>query len=236
MMQTHRAFAIALTVACAGFLSAFAAAATASSPAPEAAGSQDPHLGVQDSWIYVIDEPRVYLDRAYGELRRRKRTEAASNVRRAAALIDIEATRAKGADRIRLKRDASGLLQLAAEIEAGRLGDGRRLHFALAIARADLAIHHDMNAAEAWIRHDRLTAARSLAAAGRYVNGALIGLDAKVPAPLSEALQQAESLGERLGSRAEGATESAWTQARDALHRALRFMEEKLESRGTTPG
>jgi hypothetical protein len=224
-LRSHCAFAIGLTVACAGLLPALDATG-----APVAAASSSP--GAQDSWIYVIDEPGVYLDHAHDELRRRQRTEAASNVRKAAAMIDIEATHAKGADRTRLKRDASALLAMAGEMEAGGLADAKRLDLAVVVASADLAIHHDMKAAEAWIHHDRLAAGRSLAAAGRYVSGALTGLDERVPAHLSEALRQVE----RLADRAEGATESAWTQARDALGRALRFMGQKVESASAAPG
>ena len=237
--RPHRVFAIGLTLACAGVLPAFGA--TGSPPevaasSPEAARIRGPESAVPDSWIYVIDEPGVYLDRACNDLRRRQRPEAASDVRRAAALIDIEATRAKGADRARLKRDASELLQLADQIEAGRLADAKRLSLAVAIARVDLGIHHDLRAAAAWMRHDRLAAGRSLAAAGRYVNGASSGLDEKVPASLSEELHQAEGLGDRLAHGAEDTSESAWTRAREALRRAFRLLDEKLEAKSAAPG
>jgi hypothetical protein len=230
---------VGLTVACAGLLPACdatgAAVPAVSSPAPETAQIRTPARGAQDSWLYVIDEPGVHFNRAHGELKRRQRSEAASDVRKAAAMIDIEATRARGADRTRLRRDASELLGTAGEIESGRLADTKRLDFAVAVARADLAIHYDMKAAEAWIRHDRSDAGRSLAAAARHVSGALISLDQKIPAHVADALQQVERLGDRLADRGEGVTESAWTEAREALGRALRHMGQKVESDRAAP-
>jgi hypothetical protein len=233
--QPLSAFVVTLLIAVAGFLLALdatGAPATAASPPASDVGQAAAiaSTGANDSWLYVIDAPGIYLDRAYDELRRGQRADAAASVRKAAAMIDVEATRARGADRARLKRDAGGLLRLAAEIDSGTLADARRLHGAVAPACGDLAIHHDMKAAQAWLQHDRVAAGRSLAAAGRYVDAALVGLDAKVPANVSEALRHVERQGDRIADGVEGATEAAWTQARDALAQALRFMGHKIES------
>jgi len=140
----------ALAAACAG--PAFAdAPSPAQTPTPDhatvaAAPSFDgslPYAVVEDTWIYLIDEPGIYLDQARADLRRGMFTRAATDVRKAAAMIDADATRADAPNRARLKQNVGALLQVAAGIDAGRVTDGERLDIAIAKARTDLAVHHD---------------------------------------------------------------------------------------------
>lgn len=226
MALAARAGPATAVVAAAPQAPAFAALpSTAASGSSASAGST-----AKDSWIYVIEEPGAYLDRAHGALQRRRRADAAANVRRAAAMIDSEATRARGSDRVRLRRDGGALIQVASDIESGALVDTARFDLVVSVARADLGIHHDMMASKAWIRHDEPAAGRALRAAGRYVCSAWMPLDPKMPAQVREALRQVEVLGDRLARRGQRATEAEWTQAHDALHLALQELGKRLEA------
>jgi hypothetical protein len=184
-------------------------------------------LIVEDSWTYLIDVPGLYLDRAHADLRHGQPGLAAADVRKAAATIGDEAKLASGADQARLQRDARSLLQVAAQIDAGRIGGPRRLDLALVMARADLGAHHDLRAAEAWARKDPEAAGRSLAAAARYAEGALVTLDGKVAAGSTRDLRTVEGFGEHLADRTGTAVETEWERARGTLDEALATLSGK---------
>lgn len=199
-------------------MAADASGASKTRPDPE---QLDPYLVVQDSWVYLVDEPGIYLDRAREELSRKQPQKASANVRKAAAMVEAEARRAFGEDEVRLERDATALMRVANEIDAGKLSDPQRLDRAFVAARADLGLHHDLKAAEAWLKRDTQAAGRSIAAAARYARSALHGIDKTTAVRFDEGLQSVEQLGSRLGNRTEGAVESDWTRARNTLGHAL---------------
>jgi hypothetical protein len=193
-----------------------------------AADTALPALIVEDSWTYMIDAPGLYLDRAHEDLRRGHPALAAANVRKAALLVGDEARRAGGPDQGRLQRDAGALLQVADEVDAGRITRPRRLDLAVVMARTDLGVHHDLGAGEAWARKDAQAAGRSLAAASRYVEGAFATLDGKVAASSAQGLQTVEGIGERLAARTDGAVESDWARARATMDQAFNNLFRKL--------
>jgi hypothetical protein len=193
-----------------------------------AADTALPYLIVEDSWIYMIDAPRLYLDRAHEDLRHGHPALAAAAVRKAAALVGDEASRAGGPDQGRLQRDAGALLQVADEVDTGRIAGPRRLDLAVVTARADLGVHHDLGASEAWARKDAQEAGRSLAAASRYVEGALVTLDDKVAASSAQGLQTIEGFGEHLAAGTDGAVQPEWARARATMDQALNELFRKL--------
>src|SRR4051812_3035241 len=90
-LRSLSAFAVTLAIAVAGFLLALdATAAPASAPSAQAGDAGQTTIAAasaEDSWVYMVDAPGVYLDRAHDELRRRQRTDAAASLRKAAAMI-----------------------------------------------------------------------------------------------------------------------------------------------------
>lgn len=210
---------------------ATAAPAAASTPSATDPERLAPYAVVQDSWIYLIDEPGIYLQRAQEELARKQPIAAASNVRKAAAMVSAEARRSPWGDRNALDRDAQALLAVARDIDTGKLRDPKRLDADFAASRTDLGLHHDLMAAEAWLRKDTQAAGRSLAAAARYVRSALSSADQGASRRMSEGLLSTERFGERLGTGAEHAVESDWKRARDAVGEALVALGKNVETR-----
>jgi hypothetical protein len=157
------------------------------------------YLSVQDSWPPRIDEPGLDLDRARAQLRRGRTKLAAAEVRQAAAVVADAANRAGGADKARLQGDANALLQVAGEIDAGRIEQPTRFDVAVVPVHEDLGLRHDLQAAGAWARQQTEAAGRSLAAASRMVEG----------------------FGAHLAAGTGSAVESEWTRARDTVQAAL---------------
>lgn len=181
----------------------------------------------EDSWTYRVDVPGLYLDRAHVDLRQGQPARAAADLRKAAAMIADEAKLASDGDQARLQRDSRSLLQVADQVDAGRMRGARRLDLAVVTARADLGAHQDLRAAEAWARQDTQAAGRSLAAAARYTEGALATLDGRVAAGSARGLQAVEGFGEQLADRTGSAVDTGWERARGALHEALATLSRK---------
>ena len=206
-----------LAVALATALSSVAIAQTpatdpgAKPAATSSAAKDNPYLVVQDTWIYVIDEPGVYLDRARDEIGKKQYKLAATNLRKAAAMVNAEADRAGDDAKTHLKRDAAALQVVAGDVVAGKVTNAKLLDEQLSQARADLASHHYAKAAEAWAKKDYAVAGRSLAAAARYVESGFTSLGQRSSADV----KAAASYGDSLADQGANATDSDFNTARD---------------------
>jgi hypothetical protein len=92
----------------------------------------------------------------------------------------------------------------------------------LAPARAEVAGADGTRSAEAWAEKDAVVADRSLAAAVRYVEGALASNTAR-------GLKAARSLGEKLGNKTTAGTEQAWATATDVVRRMMEKLGEVVD-------
>ena len=146
---------------------------------------------------------------------------AATDLRKAAALVSAEAERASDDTRTKLTRDAAALQALASEVEAGRVKDVKAFDARLVRTRADLAGHHYVDSAEAWAKKDTVAAGRSLAAAARYVRDVLSSAGQETEVNTVRGLKAAESFGEKLANKTTTGTEQAWTTATDAVRRGM---------------
>jgi hypothetical protein len=216
---------------------AFGAAGTAAAPAASAsqpASSADaaleaPLLIVSDTWIYLIDEPGIYLDRAREELVHARPLTAAANLRRAAASIDAEAVRADEKQWALLERDANTLLVLANLVEKGSVKDAAPLDKAFAMVRTDLGAYHAGEARESWARRDVAAAGRSLASAARYAKTALVSFGSDADAKLQRGLTEVEVYGRGLAERSKDAANVDWDRSRATLGNALQTLGQKIE-------
>lgn len=227
------ALALALIAALGAQAQAQTGSATKGAAKPVVASTADkeaPYVVVQDSWIYVIDEPGVYLDRARGEVARKQYKLAATNLRKAAAMIDKEAAdRASDDDKTKLTRDAAALLVTAQDVGAGKVTDARQLDKQMAQARANLASHHYIKSAEAWAKKDYVAAGASLAAAAHYVENGFGSLGQKATGDV----KSAASYGDRLTDQGASAVESDFNAARNAVGGAIDKLGKAIESRKT---
>jgi hypothetical protein len=156
---------------------------------------ESPHVVITDTWTFVIDEPGVYLRRASEELDAHRQKMAASNLRKAAAMIDAESSRATSSDdRTRLARDAAALQVVATQVEEGKIKDARLLDEQLARVRSHLAGHHYARAMAAWAEKKLSSAGASIASAGRYVESGLRSVGLKASADLGGAVRYGEHL------------------------------------------
>jgi hypothetical protein len=146
---------------------------------------------------------------------------AATDLRKAAALVSAEADRASDDNRTKLTRDAAALQVLASEVEAGQVKDVKAFDAQLVRTRADLAGHHYVESAEAWAKKDTVAAGRSLAAAARYVKDALSSAGQETEIDAARGLKAAESFGEKLANKTTTGTDQAWTAATDAVRRGM---------------
>jgi hypothetical protein len=223
--QSFRRLAAACAVACA------AGAAFGAEPAAADANAttQEPFLIAEDTWIYMIDEPGIYLDRARADVGRKRPQRAAADVRKAAAVLDHEASRVDDDDWARLERDARTLLTIAGLIDAGALTDVAQYDRALSLVRADLGAHCAARASESWAQRDLYAAGRSLSAAARYVKTALATADDSAGTGLRERLTAVDSYGQALARRGATATVSDWQRSRAAVGQALETLGKKIE-------
>lgn len=122
----------------------------------------------------LIGEPDRHFHRAEDFYVKGDAQGAASEIRAAAGLIEMEAGRGSAQDAAKLRTTASDLDTLADNVVAGNVGSRRDL--ALAFARADLALasHYRSMATEALANKDRSDAARWLEAAGDSVDQATV--------------------------------------------------------------
>jgi len=146
---------------------------------------------------------------------------AATDLRKAAALLSAEAERASDDNRTKLKRDVAALRVLASDLEGGHVKDVTAFDAQLVRTRADLAGHHYVESAEAWAKKDTVAAGRSLAAAARYVKDALSAAGQETEIDTARGLKAAESFGEKLANKTTTGTEQAWTTATDAVRRGM---------------
>ena len=168
-------------------------------------------------------EPGVAADLSHARaaVTRKEYEIAAASLRKAAAAVSVEAERAPADIRTKLTRDAAALQVLASDLEAGRVRDVKAFDAQLARTRADLTGHHYVESAEAWARKDTVAAGRSLAAAARYVRGALSAAGHETETDTARGLKAAESFGEKLANKTTTGTEQAWTTATDAVRRGM---------------
>lgn len=205
-----------------------ALAQTSQQPAPKVpAVKERPYVIEQDTWTYLVEEPGVYLDRAHREIGKKQFRTAASNLRKAGAMIDREADRASNDDKTKLKRDAAALQVAANEVEAGKITNVRLFNEQLTKVRADLAGHHYLKAAEAWGKKDYAAAGASLAAAARYVQDGFSSLGEKTSADLSKALRY----GEGLTKKGANTVESEFNASRSAVGTEIGKLGKALEDK-----
>jgi HAMP domain-containing protein len=126
-----------------------------------------------EEWIPYIDQPDTHLNQARAHLLKKNFGEAAMEIRKASAYMELEKSRAVD--------EANGLLDepikepkdLADAVEKGTVDDVAKLDDAFARADHALARHHYLAAANAWKSREQAAAGYSMWAAARYLERAV---------------------------------------------------------------
>lgn len=113
-------------------------------------------------------------------------------------------------------------LLLTASVHAQAVTTDKPADPQLVRARAEVAGSEGARSAETWAKKDAVVADRSLAAAVRYVEGALASDTAR-------GLKAARSLGEKVVSKTTAATERAWAAATGVVRRAMEKLGHVVE-------
>jgi hypothetical protein len=147
----------------------FALGATASETKSETKAPQDSAIVSEDIFIVFADEPQHHFMRAFEHFLRHDWEAAAAEIRKGAAFLKLEATRAAADAKKELTASVQMLEKLASDIEKGAVRSAKDLQDVFAKAEHAVAKHHYLRAAEAlankWIKkagHELQAAAVSL--------------------------------------------------------------------------
>ena len=199
-------------------------------PGPSAETKAVP-LG-QEGWVYIdeglssalVDEPAHHFHGAREALLKREPSTAALELRKAAAYMKIEASRAVGAARPALDPAVAELERLAADLDAGKVVTAGALNAAVARAHQALAEHHYLKAAQFRSEGRTEKVWHDLQAATAHLENALAWAGEKLSAREERAADRARELGERAKQGAQ------WTE--DEVGRAIQALGLEIERLG----
>ncbi len=104
------------------------------------------------TWYPVSEEPQRHFTDAVAAYAKKDYQAVATDIRKAAGYLRLEAGRASGAAEQELDHSVAELDKLAASVEKGAVKDKQSLANAFARANHALALAHRSKAAELWAR------------------------------------------------------------------------------------
>jgi len=190
----------------------------------------------QEGWVFIdeglssalLDEPSHHFHGAREALLKRDPATAALELRKGAAYMKIEASRAVGAARPALNAAVRELEQLASALAAGQTVTPSELSTAFARAHQALAEHHYLKAAQFRSEGQPEKVWHDLQAATVHLESALAWAGDKITASEEAATDRARRLGERAKHGAD------WTE--DEVGRAIDALGVEIEKLGMQLG
>lgn len=181
------------------------------------------------TWYPVSEEPQRHFGSAVEAYAKKDYKAAATEIRKAAGYVRLEAVRATGNARQALDSSVAELDQLAASVEKGAVKDEKLMDKAFANANHALALAHRTKAAESWARKEYDKAGYELKAAAHGLESAAGWAGAEAKAGASGAVADTQALGGKLAS---GAT---WTRDEvakgfESLGNAINALGQKIGS------
>jgi hypothetical protein len=119
----------------------------------------------EDIWIVLVDEPEVHFQKAHEFFVKKDFKAAASEIRKGAAFVKLEAGRSTAEGKEALAASADQLGKLADDVEKGTATSEKQLKDAFARADHALANHHYLKASEYWAKKDATKTGHALKAA-----------------------------------------------------------------------
>lgn len=145
-----------------------------------------------------VDEPSLHFESAQERFLKKDGGGAATELRKSAAFVRLEAARTTAEDGKALVDAADALERLAGDVEKGSIGAVDALDGALAQAELALARHHQSNAERYWQANDDAGAGHDLKAASSNLRNALKYVGAKADAEVEGAIKDAAKIGQDL--------------------------------------
>jgi hypothetical protein len=151
----------------------------------------DSTLYEEDIWIVLIDEPEFHFQKAHEFFLKKDFKAAASEIRKGAAFLKLEAGRSTAEGRKTLMASASELGKLANDVEKGIVTSEGELKDAFTRADFALANHHNMTASEYWAKKDAKKTGYALKAAAQALEQAAEWSDHKLETTATDIIKVA---------------------------------------------
>jgi hypothetical protein len=126
----------------------------------------------EDIWIVLVDEPEFHFQKAHEFFLKKDFKAAASEIRKGAAFLKLEAGRSTAEGKKALAASADELGKLADDVQKGTVASEKQLKDAFARADHALANHHYLKASEYWAKKDEKKAGHALKAAAQHLEQA----------------------------------------------------------------
>ena len=126
-----------------------------------------------EEWVPLLDQPDVHLNRARDLFLSKALDDAALELRKAVAYMEIENSRVPGEAKGGLDKPIEALKALAEEVEKGAVDDVAELDDVFTRIDYALAKHHYLSSVSHWERLDQAATGYSMKAAAQYLEHAV---------------------------------------------------------------
>lgn len=180
------------------------------------------------TWYPVAEEPQRHFVAAMEDYARKDYKAAATEVRKAASYVRLEAARAAGDVRKGLDTVDADLIKTAAALDAGAVKGQKDLERAFASADQTLALAHRARAAESWARKSYEEVGYELKAAAHGLESGAGWVGGEAKAAVSASAAEARAVGDKLASG------GVWTK--DEIAKAFEALGNGLNKLGQSIG
>ncbi|MCC6870171.1 MAG: hypothetical protein IT522_15240 [Burkholderiales bacterium] len=175
-------------------------------------------------WYPVVGESHEHLRQAMAAYLRNDYRSAATDVRKTAGYVRLEAARASGATRAALVDSDRELGALATRLDTGSVTSKQDLARSFARAEHSLAVAHRSRAAEAWVRKAYDSTGYELDAAAQGLEGSASWLGDEAVHRVRDSVADARAVGDKL------AAGGVWT--RDEVAKGFTALAQGLNAIG----
>jgi len=200
--------------------------ATASETRSATKAPEDNVIISEDILIVFVDEPQHHYMRAFENFLKHDWEAAAAEIRKGAAFLKLEASRAAGDAKKELTASVQMLEKLADDIEKGAVRSAKDVQDVFAKAEHAVAKHHYLKAAEAWGKKSIKKAGHELQAAAVSLEHGFAWAGQKLEAGAVKVMDDTRHVA---GKLIEGA---GWVA--DEVGKAIEYLGRKIDMLGKT--
>lgn len=167
-------------------------------PRAPSAGQPGSVIVEEDDLMVLADEPAEHFQRAYDSFVKGDMKATAVEIHKGAAFLKLQAARATGKGKDALAASSQELRNLAEKVKDGAVKSGDELQEAFARADHALARHHQLKAAELWVKERAKRTGQDLRAAAIHLKQGLAWAGQKSEAAGPTAVERARDLAGKL--------------------------------------